>query len=775
MAGQQPDWAQCGHDDCIGVKLPTNALCLAHAAEQALDAFDAELERIGEEGTVDARGVVISAELLGQLLAVAPREYDRPTFTATQFDRATFEDTATFDEVSFQGLASFGGADFHGKASFSGVRFQDEAWFAMATFQSRAEFGGATFQRQASFDGTTFAGGAHFEQVTFEAVTRFSRVTFQRWAWFDEAAFQGEAQFNQVTFESLPRFSRVTFQGRAMFRDGTFRAGADFRGATFQWRAWFDGAAFHGEAVFSEAAFEGETRFNQATFEQRAEFYGAAFEGEARFIGAALDGEAVFSRATFQGETRFDGAAFQGVALFDRATFHAWAWFGSAAFQGVALFDRTTFQERAEFGAATFVGEARFGQVIFEGEARFDQATFRSPARWDRTTFKHEVAYNGATFHNLATFSGAGFERARQFGPLLVARWLDLNDVVFHTWVQLQVAAPLLRMERTQFLGGAQIRARWASIALDDASLAVPSVLSGVPPFKDLDERPFEEQWAQQQSPDRPPAERWRPRLLTIVRADVAGLRIADVDLRACRFVGAHNLDKLRIEATPQLALPPPGWHFRRVGGEGPPIWRWAARMTLAEEQQWRATRPLRLTPGHRPHPQLRGWYPLACRVEPELHERPPPSPVQLAVLYRELRKGREDAKDEPGAADFYYGEMEMRRHNPDTPLAERFVLWLYWLTSGYSLRGLRALICLAVVVLALAGLLHAVGFRPLHPVTPRSFWSSLLYAAESTLSLGGTDIRLTGWGRAFRIVLRITGPVLLGLALLSVRNRVKR
>ena len=36
--------------------------------------------------------------------------------------------------------------------------------------------------------------------------------------------------------------------------------------------------------------------------------------------------------------------------------------------------------------------------------------------------------------------------------------------------------------------------------------------------------------------------------------------------------------------------------------------------------------------------------------------------PGQIAGLYRELRKGREDAKDEPGAADFYYGEMEMRR-----------------------------------------------------------------------------------------------------------------
>jgi hypothetical protein len=36
--------------------------------------------------------------------------------------------------------------------------------------------------------------------------------------------------------------------------------------------------------------------------------------------------------------------------------------------------------------------------------------------------------------------------------------------------------------------------------------------------------------------------------------------------------------------------------------------------------------------------------------------------PRQIAGLYRALRKGREDIKDEPGAADFYSGEMEMRR-----------------------------------------------------------------------------------------------------------------
>jgi hypothetical protein len=149
--------------------------------------------------------------------------------------------------------------------------------------------------------------------------------------------------------------------------------------------------------------------------------------------------------------------------------------------------------------------------------------------------------------------------------------------------------------------------------------------------------------------------------------------------------------------------------------------------------------------------------------------------PDRLSPLYRSLRKAQEDSKNEPGAADLYYGEMEMRRKAKATPLPERIVLTMYWFTAGYALRGLRALLCLTVVVVGLGVLLHATGF--VHTRTGYSLPASLLYAVESTLSLSGdpTAPHLTVWGRAFRIILRLTGPVLLGLSLLAVRNRVKR
>jgi hypothetical protein len=256
----------------------------------------------------------------------------------------------------------------------------------------------------------------------------------------------------------------------------------------------------------------------------------------------------------------------------------------------------------------------------------------------------------------------------------------------------------------------------------------------------------------------------------------VAGLRVSQVDLRPCRFEGAHNLDRLRVEGDPLFAGTA-GW------------WR-ARRRTLAEEQAWRAARPARRGRA--------GWYPTAC-WPPATEEAPPLAPVQLAALYRELRKGREDAKDEPGAADFYYGEMEMRRHDRSAPVAERLVLGLYWLVSGYALRAWRALATLAVVVLLAAAGFALWGFpdaepafrpvgvdqagalvyqqRPAEAATAlERLPEGVRFSARSATSLlRGPDRALTPVGESLEIALRLLGPVLLGLAVLSVRGRVRR
>jgi len=465
-------------------------------------------------------------------------------------------------------------------------------------------------------------------------------------------------------------------------------------------------------------------------------------------------------------DARFDEATFQDAARFDRTTFQRGAWFGGATFQDAARFDMATFQHGAWFDRATFSGDAGFYGATFQGGAGF----------------------RGATIHGDVRFGGATFQRARQLGPMLVRKSLRLDQAVFHERAQVEVAAAAVCCQRTRFLAGVQLRVRWAQVVLDDADLAAPSILTGVPRFPDLHEGRWEQAMERLLPRRRGRRGRWRwqPRLLSLRRADVAGLTVGLVDMRACQFADAHNLDRLRLETLGAF-------------GDTPSGWRWTARQALAEEHHWRHLRaasrhgPERASgtaARSQPHGrQHRAWFPAACQP-PSWVDARPLAPVQIAALYRALRKGREDNRDEPGAADFYYGEMEMRRfakredavaarrrrrYGPWAAAAtERAVLRLYWLTSGYGLRAWRALATLAIVVLLAGGVFALWGFDP--PAGLDALPDAIRFSAQAaTALLRGPDRPLTPLGEWLHLGVRLVGPVLLGLAVLSIRGRVKR
>jgi hypothetical protein len=145
-------------------------------------------------------------------------------------------------------------------------------------------------------------------------------------------------------------------------------------------------------------------------------------------------------------------------------------------------------------------------------------------------------------------------------------------------------------------------------------------------------------------------------------------------------------------------------------------------------------------------------------------------SPAQVASVYRSLRKSVEAQSDEPGACDFYYGGMEMRRLDRTKSLWERALIWLYWLTSGYGLRGFRSLFWLLCTLLAGSFLMQEFGVKGHH-----SWTDSLVAAAQSMVPGLTVNPALTNNGQAFEIALRIVGPALIALAVLALRNRVRR
>jgi hypothetical protein len=279
------------------------------------------------------------------------------------------------------------------------------------------------------------------------------------------------------------------------------------------------------------------------------------------------------------------------------------------------------------------------------------------------------------------------------------------------------------------------------------------------------------------------------PSLLSLRDADAFNLALTDIDLSQCSFAGARRLDELRLEGRCIFDNPPKRLH---AGWAWLPVWRWSRRQSLAEERMWRINTR-----------KYSGWAATRSGDPAEV------GPERLAGLYRQLRKAEEDAKNEPGAADFYYGEMEMRRHAYSTPAAEHGIIWLYWLISGYGLRALRSLAALVILGVIVTTTLIGWGLAATTPsqhmtgtvtstphkaaridatlgaTTPQLPPANQRWTRERTrtalevtlesIVFRSTDQPLTGAGIWTTDAARILGPVLLALTLLAARNRVKR
>jgi uncharacterized protein YjbI with pentapeptide repeats len=404
--------------------------------------------------------------------------------------------------------------------------------------------------------------------------------------------------------------------------------------------------------------------------------------------------------------------------------------------------------------------------------ARFDGACFSGDAHFAGVQFSGEADFREAQFSGDADFRGAQFSRAHHLGPLTTTGNLILEGAVFLEHVTVVVRADRLLAADARFQSGADVLVQSAEIEFDRATFSATSTVSPATRH-DAPDPLLANQYGQQSIPS----------VMSLRGARIVDLALSGIDLRACLFRGAHGLANLRLEQV-LLAEPPDRWTKE---GRWPFPVRWTRRVAIAEEHWWRA--------------KWFGWD-KPKRQGSSREDPPTPTPHQIAAIYRSLRKGQEERKDEPGAADFYYGEMEMRRHSEykdddralssdppymapslerwaeydntrRTPLPEKLVLWLYWLVSGYGLRASRALVALAITIAVGAILLGLFGFdEGEHPES-----GAVLFAVESSLSLlrAPETNPLTDGGEVVAIALRLLGPLFFGLALLSLRGRVRR
>jgi uncharacterized protein YjbI with pentapeptide repeats len=438
------------------------------------------------------------------------------------------------------------------------------------------------------------------------------------------------------------------------------------------------------------------------------------------------------------GAIHFQGARFETHANFRELSFPGAVLFDHAVFQRGADFGESVFAEHADFDHASFDGRVNFRGVRFEDHAGFEGTGFMAQAVFTAAQFAGYVDLKEAVFKGDALLDGARFETARQLGPFTVAGVLDLDASEFAVRTALEVRAETVRADAVVFADGARLTMHGGRISLLGADLGRASMLAGV-------ER------------NEPPV------LVTLSGAQVAGTSLSGIDLRECRFHGAHGLERLNVDAgCVWLATPDEGWCVERE--------------MLIEEDEWRRARE---RGGGR---RLRWCWAVSWSVRP-VGASPPevsPAPGQLAGLYRALRKAREDSNDQAGAGDLYYGEMEMRRLRPfpaargrarTRARAEKAVLSGYWMVAGYGLKASRSLAFLLASILLAAGLLSLWGFHE-----ARNYGRSVLFAAQSSLTpVHPPEAPMSASGQALQLALRLSGPALLALSILALRSRIKR
>ncbi|MBP0936299.1 pentapeptide repeat-containing protein [Streptomyces sp. KCTC 0041BP] len=507
--------------------------------------------------------------------------------------------------------------------------------------------------------------------------------------------------------------------------------------------ASFQRSRFHGPINFWNASFNARSSFPNCTFEHGVSFRSCRFSSRANFTGATFRRHSNFARATFLDRLSLWGARFDAeVSFFE------------AHMQGRSKFENCTFSDAARFAGAKFEERVNFKGACFE-DVTFEGARFGGGLSLIGIRAEGRFRIPGATIRGTLNVSEAQFLSSVEFGPIVCGHEIVAHHSVWDGRTRISAATPRMDLSWTRFEKSLKLDIRHAEIFLDGVMFEEPtSVTAATDPFRyngSGSER--SSVFAEDCIPES--AQRVAPLLASLHSADLSNLSISGINLAECRFTKSHNLEKLRIDGDDApFGHSPSGWRCSR---RFPWISYWSNRKVIAEERHWRSSRK-------------RGyeWSSAGQGQAPEA-----PSADAVAQVYRSLRRAREESKNEPRSGDFYYGEMEMRKNSTETSSADRVVIWMYWAVSGYGLRASRAFTVLLLLLLSLSSLAYYVGFAD----PPPGYGVIVLQYVESMLTIRGEGpvARLNTVGASIRVFLKIAGPILLGLGLLAIRNRVKR
>jgi uncharacterized protein YjbI with pentapeptide repeats len=457
-----------------------------------------------------------------------------------------------------------------------------------------------------------------------------------------------------------------------------------------------------------------------------ADFTGGTFDAGVHFNDMDFEGQTSFFEAVFHDE----GPSFIGVRFKGAVDFRQTHWPDDAAgpdFRGA------TFVGHADFTGLQAVGDVVFGltrgeqpPAVFEAGAKFDDCRLQSSLYLEGILLPGVVTVQGTIVDGVLSCSGAKFQHTTIFGPIEASQ-IRLIKSAFDQRIEMLLTTKCLDATGLRLPSGGRLNVPEARIDFRELEALGPLSLRGE-----------------------------GASLIDLRDAYLSGVVLNRVYLGECYFEGARGLETLSLEGAAHLGEPS---RISPLAGR---------RVIIADEKDFVKHKSRR---------------PDKARAR------------SIAAAYRAMRQALESARNEPGAADLYYGEMEMRRAAA-TGVAERLLLWIYWAVAGYGLRAARAVMTLFSLILVTAILLTWQGsLEPAAEVVPTGapilqdsvgegstailhrFNLALLYATESATVVfrGPEQAAPDTLARWCQVVLRLTGPSLLALAVLALRSRFKR
>lgn len=527
-----------------------------------------------------------------------------------------------------------------------------------------------------------------------------------------------------------------------------FSGDADFANIQFSGIVSFESVRFQGQAIFGRDR-DKPKRFPDSGIESLPEGQGASFAQTTQFSLTRFESHANFDHTHFFGNVAFTGVDFEDGVSFDNAVFEGSAVFSTHYDDSSPRESKATYTtlSRVTFSATQFSRQALFYGVRFRGLISFALARFQGPVEFSGCVHEPSPSKNHGSpgRPHAMVFGKAEFSNDLEIG-IQDECIIDLSNVRFTHALRISVQNP---------------------VAMANVFVESPVSISG-----------------SGRSSNSVP-------LLSLAGATLQAPLIIEenISLADCSLDKATGLNLLRVTATnPEWIL----FRHRRVIVDEYMLREKHLRAGRAESQRanaalWRRYKAILPPPTTKTTEGLEVVYRRMRADEEESHG---PTTKRLEGVYRQMRAALEESRAAPDAADFYYGEMEMRRLSFPHRRFERMLLSLYKLTSGYGLRAYRALLSYLVILFSFAALFRyrtswfvlnenvAAGGTGTSPgvLSFDHYWDVVAILSRSAVNFAAaTGGGLTAWGTLSILLLRLAAPTFLALAILAIRARVQR